>query len=343
MMAHHKEMNLLKTKHKTDVEKETSDILNGNRNLASPEVNVNGMSNEVKGISVINWNKVPNQVKQPILNKPDDSSRALEFNLIAKAHQISRSLGGVVAKEGHSSWSEVLFSKRGHETVKMLTERLMTHVKYNFLKVIDEPQFVPYSEISEIFPKGELHGTATDSLTKIKVACQKYNSDTIDKASTRSDGIDNKSDDEDESKTKVALYQWHGEVTSIITGITEKDWNKITGSEYQIMSACWNSSEDKLVYLAYSRYHHIVQDIPVIQQIVGEMTGVTQLLTGVLGDPTFPCIPPMRLEEMYLNRPTNALTYALGLGKLPDGLFYEAKDHKDRDLFAQMIWLHERY
>jgi hypothetical protein len=51
----------------------------------------------------------------------------------------------------------------------------------------------------------------------------------------------------------------------------------------------------------------------------------------------------MRLEEMYLNRPTNALTYALGLGKLPDGLFYEAMDHKDKDLFAQMIWLHEQY
>ena len=69
MMAHHKEMNLLKTKHKTDVEKETSDILNGNRNLASPEVNVNGLSNDVQGLSVINWNKAPNQVKQPILNK----------------------------------------------------------------------------------------------------------------------------------------------------------------------------------------------------------------------------------------------------------------------------------
>ena len=111
MMTHHKEMNLLKTKHRTDVEKETSDILNGNRNLASPEVNVNGMSNEVQGLSVINWNKVPNQVKQPILNKPEDSSRALEFNLIAKAHQISRSLGGVVAKEGFSCPRTSFFTK----------------------------------------------------------------------------------------------------------------------------------------------------------------------------------------------------------------------------------------
>jgi hypothetical protein len=51
MMTHHKEMNLLKTKHRADVEKETSDILNGNRNLASPEVNVNGMSNEVQELS----------------------------------------------------------------------------------------------------------------------------------------------------------------------------------------------------------------------------------------------------------------------------------------------------
>ena len=105
-MTHQKEMNLLKTKHRADVEKETSDILNGNRNLASPEVNVNGMSNEVQGLSVINWNKVPNQVKQPILNKPEDSSRALEFNLIAKAHQIIQfaqtRLNSFLVEEGRS-------------------------------------------------------------------------------------------------------------------------------------------------------------------------------------------------------------------------------------------------
>ena len=53
MMAHHKEMNLLKTKHRADVEKETSDILNGNRNLASPEVNVDGMSNEVQELPLV--------------------------------------------------------------------------------------------------------------------------------------------------------------------------------------------------------------------------------------------------------------------------------------------------
>jgi hypothetical protein len=146
----------------------------------------------------------------------------------------------------------------------------MTHVKGNIRKIIDEQEFVTYSEISEFFPKGELHATLKSSLNKIKAACLKYTSATIKKSSTRSDGGDDKAEDDENSTTEVALYEWHGEVTSIINGITEKDWNKIATSEYHIMSACWNSSDDTMVSMAYSRYQHLVLDIPIIQQIIGE-------------------------------------------------------------------------